>query len=230
VPITIEGITDPDGDPLAIVVTDVTQDEPVERIHQPPPDSLLLAPVAAASPGRGFTAFRTAMPQRVTRKACNDARIVNGQAEVKAERDNDGNGRVYALRYRAVDPLGNVCTGTVNVCVPGRDGSCVDDGQYYRSLDEECPATTASEPTDLDFHARTVGPRETELTFALEEAAEIDLGVFDIAGRKLTTIERGPRSRGAAKVRWSSAAVPAGVYFARLQVGGRVVSRPIVVR
>jgi hypothetical protein len=206
-------------------VTDVTQDEPVEKTPGPPSNTMLAPPVSAGPPAEGFKAFRTA-PERI----CNDARIVEGRAEVKAECDNNGNGRVYTLHYRAVDRLGNACVGTVNVCVPGRGGSCVDDGQNYRSLDEACTATTASMPAGLVLNARAVGPRAIELSFVLEEAGEIDLAMFDLAGRRIATLDHGLRAAGAVQARWGSAAVPAGVYFARLGVGGRVLSRPIVVR
>lgn len=49
-------------------------------------------------------------------------------AQVKAERDGKGDGRVYRIQFEAADPSGVSCTGEVNVCVPhdrGK-GSCVD--------------------------------------------------------------------------------------------------------
>jgi len=227
VPISIEGITDADGDPLTIVVTDVTQDEPVERTSGRP-DSTSTTPAAVTSIARGTTTDRTALPQGNAAKICSDARIVDGRAEVRAERDNQGNGRVYALHFRAEDPQGNVCVGTVDVCVPRREAACVDDGQFYRSLDEVCPPGTRSELGGLVLAARSVGPREVELSFVLEEAGLIDLAVFDLAGRRLATLERGARGAGPVEARWNSPA--AGVYFARLGIAQRVFSRAIVLR
>lgn len=49
-------------------------------------------------------------------------------AQVKAERDGKGDGRVYRIEFEAADPSGASCTGEVTVCVPhdrGK-GSCVD--------------------------------------------------------------------------------------------------------
>lgn len=61
-----------------------------------------------------------------------DARIVDGQAQVRAERAEVGNGRVYRISFRAEDGRGGHCEGAVEVCVPHdqRPGhSCVDEGQ-----------------------------------------------------------------------------------------------------
>jgi hypothetical protein len=66
-----------------------------------------------------------------------DARIANGVAQVRAERANVGNGRVYRITFLAQDGRGARCEGAVEVCAPhdARPGrSCVNDGQSYDSL------------------------------------------------------------------------------------------------
>jgi hypothetical protein len=128
VPVEIVGVTDSDGDPVTIVVTAVTQDEPLNQ------------------EGDGGT--------------CPDAVIVNGTAQVRAERSGTGNGRVYVISFTATDGRGGSCNGSVVVCVPhdqsqhlldlvpprGHPGAsrrptqrldaaaCVDDGQNFNSL------------------------------------------------------------------------------------------------
>ena len=55
-------------------------------------------------------------------------------ALLRAERDGGGNGRVYHVTFRATDPLGYACTGTVQVSVPlnqGKKGAAVDDGPLF---------------------------------------------------------------------------------------------------
>lgn len=62
---------------------------------------------------------------------------VGGQtAFIRAERDGKGNGRVYAIAFRARDSKGRECTGTVKTSVPHDQGTNtvpVDDGQRYNS-------------------------------------------------------------------------------------------------
>lgn len=57
-------------------------------------------------------------------------------AEVLAERDGAGNGRVYHIGFSAFDGLGGTCAGEVLVDVPrsqGRNGAAVDDGALFDS-------------------------------------------------------------------------------------------------
>jgi 6-phosphogluconolactonase len=56
---------------------------------------------------------------------------------VSADRDGDGDGRVYTIQFTASDGRGGTCTGAVKVCVPHDQGSgvpCVDGGPLYNSL------------------------------------------------------------------------------------------------
>lgn len=62
---------------------------------------------------------------------------VGGQtARIRAERAGQGNGRVYAISFRARDAKGRECTGTVKTSVPhdhGMNTVPIDDGQRYDS-------------------------------------------------------------------------------------------------
>jgi hypothetical protein len=71
-------------------------------------------------------------------KMCPDASPV-GQSTVslRAERDGNGNGRVYHLYFTATDPDGYSCAGEVRSCVPhdqGKGSKCIDGGALYNSL------------------------------------------------------------------------------------------------
>ena len=66
-----------------------------------------------------------------------------GTALVRAERNGGGDGRVYQIAFRARDTRGDVCQGTVTVCVPGQGGAdgCVDEGPRFDSTgpcDDDC--------------------------------------------------------------------------------------------
>ena len=115
VPISISGVTDPDGDPVSITVAGISQDEPVKE----------------TGTGSGST--------------CPDGRGVGtATAHVRAERAGNpripGDGRVYHIGFTAGDGRGGTCRGAVTVCVPHdqRPGaSCVDGGPLFDST--VCP-------------------------------------------------------------------------------------------
>jgi len=88
IPVSILGAADPEGDPVALRITGISQDEP----------------------GAAFSGIGSSV------------------AQVKAERDGKGDGRVYRILFEATDPAGASCTGEVTVCVPQDQGkrSCVD--------------------------------------------------------------------------------------------------------
>jgi hypothetical protein len=86
--VTIGGITDPDGDPLTVTITAVTQDEPVKGSRD-----------ANTSPD----ARRTTLARSVL---------------LRAERSALGDGRVYRVTFTATDPNGASCSGVVKVGVP----------------------------------------------------------------------------------------------------------------
>jgi arabinogalactan endo-1,4-beta-galactosidase len=104
VDIEIVNVTDPDGDPVSLIITAITQDEPVRggRYGWKAPDGIIVDP---------------------------------DTAQLRAERDGRGNGRVYEIHFVARDNNGGKTSGSVSVCVPRsrRHKVCVDDGQNYDS-------------------------------------------------------------------------------------------------
>jgi streptogramin lyase len=108
VPITVKGLTDPDGDPLTTTVTGIRQDEVVN------------------GPGDGNTAPDGAGV------ATNTARV---RAERAGTPKAPGDGRVYHVSFSVADGQGGTCTGTVKVGVPHdqRGAAAVDGGPLYDS-------------------------------------------------------------------------------------------------
>jgi len=106
VPVSILGVTDPDGDPVTITITGITSDEPT-----------------ASDPGSGGA-----------KHAPDASGVGTATANLRAECSGTGNGRVYEVSFQATDDKGAVCNGSVKVCVPhdmGADDDAVDDGQNY---------------------------------------------------------------------------------------------------
>jgi VCBS repeat-containing protein len=99
-PVSVAGVTDPDGDPVTITITGIRQDEPVGNQV----DGRILGPNAA---------------------------------ELRAERDGNGDGRVYHVFFDATDGRGGVCSAEVlSGVVPHDQGGnieLIDGGALYDS-------------------------------------------------------------------------------------------------
>jgi hypothetical protein len=108
--VSVQGVSDPDGDPISISIDYVFQDEPTLRLNE----------------GRSCN-------------FCPDAEWTGeSSAQLRAERDPAGNGRVYRLGFSATDGRNGFCQGSVTVCVPhDRAHGCVDDGPDF--LSGACP-------------------------------------------------------------------------------------------
>jgi hypothetical protein len=105
--VTIGGLSDPDGDPVSLVVDSVKQDEPVNGLGDGD-----ASPDAFITPGG-------AAPVRVRR-----------------ERAGGGDGRVYHITFTATDSHGASCSSTSVVCVPhsmSGAAQCVDGGPLHIS-------------------------------------------------------------------------------------------------
>jgi len=117
--VTVVGVTDPEGDPVRIRITGVSQDEPVDALGSGDtcPDAVL---VDADGDGIGEAAGLL----------CERA----GRSKVPGE------GRVYTLSFSATDVGGNVCSGSAKFCVPPDDSpgqGCVEAAAVYDSM--ACP-------------------------------------------------------------------------------------------
>ena len=109
VPVKILGVTDPDEDPITIILNSIFQDEPVDTIGDGSfvPDGL----------GIGTETARL-------------------RAERVGSPGVPGNGRVYHIGFTANDGMGGTCSGEVLVGVPHDQGagtSPIDDGALYDS-------------------------------------------------------------------------------------------------
>ena len=73
----------------------------------------------------------------------------------------------------------------------------------------------------------------TSIPFTLRQAANVDITVYDIAGRQIKRITEGMLASGGHTVTWDSidesgAFVPSGVYFIRLRVGDQIQVRKMI--
>lgn len=123
--LSILGVTDPDGDPVSITITAITQDEPVQAeghgSGKTCPDGVLVDVDGDGSPElSGVRAERAG-------GWGHDGRYEGSHRDLKK-------GRVYAISFIAKDGRGGECDGSVRVSVPHRrDGVAIDDGQLFDS-------------------------------------------------------------------------------------------------
>ncbi|HEU4412789.1 MAG TPA: HYR domain-containing protein [Polyangiaceae bacterium] len=108
-PVSIDGVTDPDGDPVTISAIQVWQDEPISPFWCP----------------GGTCADATLEPL-----------TVRAERDTWSPTDPQPDGRVYHIDFRAVDAHGAQCVGVVTVCVLRHYGllDCGDGGPLYNSL------------------------------------------------------------------------------------------------
>lgn len=112
VPISIQGVTDPENDPIVIRVTTVRQDEPVDQTGDGTftPDSIINGSTASV---RAESILGTV--------------TVGGATYV-------GNGRYYHINFTATDSFNQSCAGSVSVTVPHvRTATPIDDGSVFDS-------------------------------------------------------------------------------------------------
>lgn len=66
---------------------------------------------------------------------------------------------------------------------------------------------------------------DTRIPFELERPEHVTLDVFDLLGRRVTTLVDEPRTAGPHAVVWAADQVPNGMYIYRLRTGSRVETR-----
>ena len=69
------------------------------------------------------------------------------------------------------------------------------------------------------------GPATIE--YDLPADGNVSLGVFDVLGRKLVMLVNASQNAGTHRLNWDSSALPSGMYFCRLAIGARSVTRDL---
>lgn len=79
----------------------------------------------------------------------------------------------------------------------------------------------------LTIHPNPFNPA-TRLTFGLPEEGKVSLSIYDLSGRLVETLVNRDLSIGVHAVHWSAAGLPSGLYVARLEAGGQVMMRKMM--
>ncbi|GJQ63287.1 MAG: hypothetical protein SCALA702_23400 [Melioribacteraceae bacterium] len=65
----------------------------------------------------------------------------------------------------------------------------------------------------------------TTITFAIPEAANVKLSVYNILGQKVATLLNGHQAAGTVNVKWNAGNIASGLYIYRLEVGNNAVAK-----
>ncbi len=138
-----------------------------------------------------------------------------------------GDGRVYRISFVADDGHGGQCESSVAVCVP-RDQAhpiCVDGGQRFNSLGPCVRVTHSASQFAVDATGYGLKVGEVEGTvvpveLSLPVPGRVLVTVFDIAGRRLATLEDSDLPAGVHQRAWNAGGSANGLYFVRMRAGG----------
>jgi len=93
----------------------------------------------------------------------------------------------------------------------------------------------APPPAADEFRGAAPNPfrAETSLAFALRDPASVRLAIFDVTGRRIRVLRNGRHGAGRHQAAWdgrddAGRAVPAGLYFVRIEAGALVETRKLV--
>jgi hypothetical protein len=92
---------------------------------------------------------------------------------------------------------------------------------------EPVPMEYAGEPSLGDAYPNPFNPA-TRLTYFVPEAAHVRLAVYDVTGRLVDELVNGSVGAGEHVVEWHAKGLASGVYFGRLETGGVVDIRRLV--
>jgi hypothetical protein len=113
-----------------------------------------------------------------------------------------------SVRALAVDPDGFLYAGTAR-------------GVYRSAVTTTRAEAPASAPAAFELLQNYPNPftAATSISIALPERCSVSLTVHDALGRQVAVLADGMLEAGTHVRRWNGAALPAGVYFCRLQAG-----------
>lgn len=85
-------------------------------------------------------------------------------------------------------------------------------------------------PTEVSLDQNRPNPFNptTTIEFTLPRSAHVDLGVYDVLGRLVTSLAAGEFPAGTHQVVWNSDGAPSGVYFYRLNTERSVLTRKML--
>lgn len=150
---------------------------------------------------------------------------------VRLEPDREGGPDVVRVTVRVALKPGAAAGGEVTLAasaLAGPDGAAIDALVTPAAFPISAPPALALSPAQPNPFAG-----ETRVVASLARPADVDLGVFDLAGRRVATLHRGRLAAGEHAFAWSGRAdrggrARDGVYFIQVDAGGERSARKVV--
>lgn len=176
-------------------------------------------PPGTGGPGAGYG-------QHIWGSAGNDiyaTGIVNGKGEMM---------RFDGFTWKQLDPP--VAFGAIHGVSGDGDGVVwfsTENGQLIRY---RRPEPLPTEPTVVDPGSPSTLQAEVHhgaltVRYALAATTPVQLGVYDVMGRQLGTIEDGVRAPGTHEASWNLGSLDSGIYFVKLRTKGTALTRRVLV-
>ena len=89
-------------------------------------------------------------------------------------------------------------------------------------------AALAVSETKLLPNAPNPFSTSTTLSYQLAEEQPVTIAIYDLLGRRVTTLVNGPRASGVYQIEWQPEALSSGVYFCRMEAGSYTESQKLV--
>jgi len=84
-------------------------------------------------------------------------------------------------------------------------------------------------PLSVSSSSAAANP-STQIRFQLAAGGQVDLSVFNLLGQKVATVFRGALPEGKHELPFQTSGLPAGVYFYKLEMNGRVAARRMILQ
>ncbi len=109
-------------------------------------------------------------------------------------------------------------------------GGRVDLGAFEYDLATPVEGKAPMPPQNLRFFNCYPNPFNPDaiLEYELVQSGQVKLEIFNILGEKIDTLSNGFQPAGVYKLHWHASSLPAGIYFARLQVNQRIKVQSLV--
>jgi hypothetical protein len=137
-----------------------------------------------------------------------------------------GAGELATVRFRVL------ATGDPQLGIAAAEGR---DGTNQKVAVGRTVAAAAALPTVTQLKGATPNPfsQTATLSFSLAQGGPVELAIYSVGGRRVRTLARDVREPGEYSVLWNGRdddgnAMPAGVYFVRMQAAQARFSRPVV--
>ena len=156
---------------------------------------------------------------------------------VKLEYSNDGGSDWNTIRYRVEAPLGaydwiapDISSTECLVRILDRDSDAADTSDAVFTIQTGSEINMEVYPEIFALQAVYPNPfnPQTTIHFSLPEDCHVELRVFDVKGKQVTTLANVTFEKGTHRLVWDASEFSSGIYFLTLRAGGRYASQKCV--